>query len=203
MEGTKRVILFRHRVEEHRRALTAMFGAGSVEVRPALYSVAELEQLAQRVEAERDWFPTVRARLVGAEPDEPNKVRVRYLAADESVEPRIRAHFGDPPWLQLRRYGALPWTGPRGDLEVWVLDRAGRPVWADCVARPTQRSVEYHEGPRQTTDAAGRCPLAALPATAHVVEVSYVNRHDKVVKVTKRVRVRPRRVTPVIVVVDR
>jgi hypothetical protein len=40
----------------------------------------------------------------------------------------IEAHYGNPPWLRAVWNGPGEWTGARGDLDVYTVDPAGRPV---------------------------------------------------------------------------
>jgi hypothetical protein len=72
--------------------------------------------------------------------------------------------------LIVERDGPLPWTGPRGDLIVDVVEADGSPaidVQCDAIAD----DPEAHEGSAIPfrTDAFGRCLLQGLPVGSYEV----------------------------------
>lgn len=203
IDGTKVVIRFTGRLEEHRAEITTLFGkTAPIEVRGTTRTVHELEDLSEQVEAERAWFPSIGAELFGASPSElDNKVRIRYIAKNESVEPLIRAHFDNPDWIVLKWYGPPPWTGPEGTLRVIVVDRDGRPVDAEVYPVPLDRAVSDAHLPFQI----GRDGTAdfTVPAIDWEIWISFQNRKDENIDVKRRVHVSGDRTTSVTVVVDR
>lgn len=202
IDGTKVVVRFKDRLEEHRAEIVALFGkTAPIEVRGTDRTIAELEALISVVEAERSWFTSIGAELFHPNVSElDNKVRIRYKAKDESVEPLILAHFGNPDWIVLKWYGPPPWTGPEGTLRVTVVDHDGRPVDASVYAVPLERAVS--DGPVINTGPDGRVDFT-LPAIDWELWISFQNRKDENLEIKRRVHVSGNRTTNVRYVVDR
>jgi hypothetical protein len=130
--GGRVVALFKANLAEHEQALRALLPVdANFEVRSATWSTQELDTFMTQVEGERDWFPTIGTSFYTVEPGNVRDfagVRVLFKGPDASAADAIEAHFGSPPWLRAIWYGPEEWTGPRGDLEIYVRDTAGRPV---------------------------------------------------------------------------
>lgn len=158
-------------LEHHRAILQRLMPGAQFEVRQVQRSLATLRQLIRDVEAERDWFASADVRLLSAELDEiGNQVSLLYLGRVDAID-KVRQHFGDPDWLQVRRAGAGPWRGALGNLTIIVIDDEGDPVAGmDC-------SI-YAEDPEATvgeigygTGEDGRCKIKNLAASTYLVEV--------------------------------
>lgn len=180
IDGTAAVLQFTEYRAEHQASVDALFGDSvRIEVRDVAYSLGKLATLASQVDVDRDWFPTVGAELYETDVSvQSNSVRVRYQAKDESSEPAIREHFGQPNWMSLRWYGPLAWTGPLGDLRVIVVDRSGRPVVATCTPDSVELGVSANFLPHGS-GADGICEFKGLPATTYEVRVMFQNRRDE------------------------
>ena len=202
IEATRVVVQFTGRIEEHRASLKVLFGpTAPIDVRKVPYSLQDLDELARDVEAERDWFATVGAELYGASArEQTNSVRVRYIAVDESVEPAILEHFGEPEWMSLSWYGPPPWPGPWGSLRVEVVDQGGRPVDPSCSLFTDDRTVPNSYLP---IGADGVCAYSRLPAVPWDVKISYESRAGDNLAVMETVRVRAGAPMVIRVVVER
>ena len=186
VDGPMIEIRFTTGVEEHRALLDAMFpGSDRIRVEGASYSLSRLEALAGEVEAERDRFPSFGAELFRADAMIlANKVRVRYIAPDPTIESDLRAHFGRPDWLDLEWYRPPAWEGPVGDLTVRAVWPDGRPATADCMVVSVEQGIFDHALPL-AADPAGECTYAGLPAVRMIVSIEYV-RDDGERGTTKR-----------------
>jgi hypothetical protein len=124
------VARFKANVAEHRSALLALLPVGAkVDVRSARWTDEELLGFIDRVEQERDWFPTIGTVLFTAEIAVlDNLVDARFDGRDPTAAGAIEAHYGNPPWLRAVWNGPGEWTGARGDIDVYTTDPAGRPV---------------------------------------------------------------------------
>lgn len=167
------VVRFTDDIDEHQAALEDMFDTRSrIRVELAQYGLGTLARSAASVERQAGWFPQVAAILYSAEADVlSNRVRVRYQARDSSMEPAIRAHFGDPDWMQLKFYGRLPWDGPTGDLVIRIIDPTGTPIAASC--NPEAVKPGIFDTLPQDTDAQGICAFRGVPATSYLVRVTH------------------------------
>lgn len=172
IDGPTAVVRFTDDIDAHQASLEAIFGMSTpIRVEEAQFGLGVLAAHAADVERQAGWFPQVSAILYSAEADVlSNRVRVRYQARDDAMEPAIRAHFGDPEWMELKLYGGLPWDGPTGDLLIRVVNPEGSPVTASCNPEAIKPSA-YNMLP-QDTDAQGLCAFRGVPATAYVVLIT-------------------------------
>ena len=123
------VARFKANVEEHRRALLALLPAGAkVDVRSARWTDEELLGFIDRVEQERDWFPTIGTVLFTTEIAVLDNLVDARFDGPVGAAGAIEAHYGNPPWLRAVWNGPGEWTGARGDFDVYTVDPAGRPV---------------------------------------------------------------------------
>ncbi len=130
--------------------------------------------LVANIKADASWFTTIGANLVDAVPDQSQDLGVViYFVASKDVGAMIADHFGDPVGLTVRYEGLPAWTGPRGTLEVTVVDRSGRPVeGVTCRTIPVDPAVNADTGLAYSTDTNGIWKNAYLPATTYEVQVS-------------------------------
>ncbi len=198
------IVQFTDHLDAHRSELASIFGPHApMEVRPARYTIKDLEAFAGMVESERDWFSTIHAELVlRAGPTATNTVRVRYLGNKDVVEPLILEHFGHPDWLTAEWAGPLPWTGPRGILRGMVVDRDGRPVTAWCIHRSLDPTVSVEDDPLYTDDN-GICEFPDTPAVKWELEIGFVDHKGQVVRKSRSVLVPANGIGQVAIVVDR
>jgi hypothetical protein len=129
-----------------------------------------------------------------------NVVLVLYTAPDRSVESHIRARFGNPGWIDFEYDGPGPWMGPRGDIELTVVDRDGRPFPSfECVFTSLDPRVLHEWPPRHGSD--GKCFERALEAVQWRVDITY-ERDGEQVTVSREVTVSANGVAQVNVVIE-
>lgn len=162
------IAMFKDEAPRHQAALSNLLPQARIEVRDVDWSTPDLNTFLKLVEAEQAWFATIGVQYLTADRSiTEDFVSVDYLgpvAAEELIE----AHFGNPTWLDVERQGPLPWTGPRGNLVIDVVDQNGRPVpglWCQFVAEDPEAASPGED--IFGTDDSGRCSLANLPAVAY------------------------------------
>lgn len=178
------VARFKANVNEHRTALLALLPAGAkVDVRSATWSDAELRGFIAQVEQESDWFPTIGTKLFTVEIaglDNLGGIDALFNGP-KGAAGAIEAHFGNPPWLRAVWFGPLEWTGPRGDLEVYTRDSAGRRVpMVDIVVDSEDDRVSVNTDIGFTTDEDGHLLHKNYPAVAYRVRAFRGSGDDRV-----------------------
>ena len=105
IDGPSVVVRFAHNLNAHRAVVGPRFEeTGRVRVEQAGYSLTELEQLANQVEARRSVIESLGLTFYSADVDViDNQVRVRYQG-DPDLESELRTILGSPEWLQLQNY---------------------------------------------------------------------------------------------------
>lgn len=170
IEGPLVVLAFSSEIEVHRANAASLFGE-KVVVRAVQFSLRELEPFAAKVTDDRGWFETLGAELVDADVDEMlNVVNVHLRWPDPSVETQARARFGDTGWMAFTYDGPPPWTGPRGGLEITVVDRHGHPASVECLLGSPDPRVQQEEF---SAPADGKCFYEDLPAVKWSLRVDY------------------------------
>jgi hypothetical protein len=166
------VIAFKDRVERHRVALSNLVPPESVvEVRRVDWSLADLHGFVDQINSEKAWFDSIGVIVHPGENVLENVVDVRFKGPEEASG-LIEQHFGNPGWLRARWTGPVPWTGPRADLSLSVLDTTGKPVprlW--CEYTPVDPKVDASGEAIFGTDSAGNCRLENLPVGLYVIEL--------------------------------
>jgi hypothetical protein len=160
------------RIAEHRAAVAGLFG-DRVVVRQVSFTLRELNIFEADVGEQMDWIASIGVTFAQTTIDLPNNVvLILYTAPNQSVESQIRARFGDPGWMAFEYDGPGPWVGPRGDIELSVVDSNGRPFSPfECVFISLDPRVSYELPPRQITD--GKCVRRAIEAVRWRVEITY------------------------------
>lgn len=173
LQGPQVVVAFADQVDQRRVDIEDLFaGATQIDVRSVKYSLLELTAKADEVNERTSWFDDLGAVLVGVDVNEPaNAVDVRYRSRADDLAPIISARFGHPDWLRLQREGPIGWTGPRGDLEVRVVDPDGNAVPIECLLRPGSDQVRGEHLPLSAPD--GICSDTELPAVTWYVDLTY------------------------------
>lgn len=163
------VASFKDDADRHRAALANLLPAGArVDVRDVNWSKKELEDFVAVVEAEQAWFETIGVQYLTADRGiSEDFVSVDFLGPEAAI-PVIEEHFGNPTWLEAERQGPLPWTGPRGNLVIVVVDRDGKPVprlWCEFIPEDPDAT----DGGEDIfgTGKDGRCSIPNLPAVAY------------------------------------
>lgn len=153
---------FTEGVAERRAEVADLFGE-RVFVREVRFTLAQLEDFAEMLEAERDWFANVGVQLTNTDVvKEANQVLLWIREGPYPLaEQQIREHFDDTGWLAFRYQRPPPWAGPLGDLQVTVVDAQGRPVPVYCLIlahdpRVMQEEFLFVED--------GKCFFEGLPA---------------------------------------
>jgi hypothetical protein len=173
---------------EHRAAIQALFGPNVV-VRQVQFTLRELNIWAADVGEQSAWFETIGAHLVEADAEQTlNRVEVSYRGPDQAVEALILARFGNPPWIEFDYRGPGQWTGPRGDIELTVVDAAGRPAVYECLFSSLDPRVEREFLPRDIFD--GECFQRGLASVLWRVDITY-DRGTERVTVSREVSVPP------------
>ena len=158
-------------VPQHQAELERLFGH-EVIVRGTRYTLRELREFAQRIRADNAWFTAIEVEVIDASLDEmANGINLYYRAPTENLEALIRQRYEDPDWLTLDWAGPPHWTGPYGDLELRVVDRAGNPVEATFVLRPLDPRVSAF-GPGGLED--GNFVNIGIAAVDWAIELTYV-----------------------------
>ena len=170
------VVMFSQNVERHRKTLAGLLPESvHLEVQLVRWSQRDLEAFKAQVEADHGWagllgvqYLTVGRRIT----DDVVYVLYRGPVAAAAA---IANYYGSPAWLVVRRDGPLPWSGPRGDLTIDVVDTTGNPVPdLDITFRPLDPEVEGAGATAFGTNARGRCVIANLPAVEYEVTVSRI-----------------------------
>lgn len=165
------VVLVTAGAERHRQVLTTMLPATvRLDVRTVEWTKDDLEHFAYGLEQEHGWDQVLAARFLtsGVRTIE-NRVYLKYEGSPDDAE-TIADWYGQPAWLVVDWVGGLPWTGPRADLVIDVVDGAGRAVPnVECDPTPDDRSVHVVADTRYVTDANGRCAARQLPAVPYTV----------------------------------
>jgi hypothetical protein len=168
------VIRFTGDLDEHRFALSKVVNpAAHWEVRAASWSVAELESRRRAIEADRDWFETIKASYVrSATPAIDNVLEVRISSANPAAPDLVMQHFNGAGWLRVVSDGIGSWDGPRGDLRVQVTDATGRNLRGGdfmCLPIP-DKPAAYVDGPSGVSFD-GVCRAFALGATGYEIQI--------------------------------
>lgn len=165
-EGGMVVGLFTGNVDAHRAALRERLGpVAAFDVRQVRWALTDLNALADRIDADRAWFLTLGAELVGAGSDETeNRVVVRVWTDRSDIERLVQERYGGGDQVAVRSSGVAPWNGGSGDLIVTVTDADGRPVNdGACVVSAPDPAARLRREERGVLD--GRCKFRGLPAT--------------------------------------
>jgi hypothetical protein len=168
------VVMFSGDLERHRRTLAGLLPETvRLDLRLVRWSTQELEAFKTQIEADLGW-----AGLLGVEYLTTGRritedvVYVRY-SGPEAAAGAIAAYYANPPWLVVERDGPLPWSGPRGNLTIDVVDASGDPVPdLDIGIRPLDPEVEGAGATSHLTNRRGRCVIANLPTVEYEVTVS-------------------------------
>ncbi len=202
--GGALVAQFTDGIEVHRQRLADLLPSGArFDVREVDWTLAELRQFASEIQADSAWFESIDASLYAADVDEgENRVRVRFESRDPALVVAIRAHLGDPAWIELQ-WKAPPWDGPRGDLVIRVVDKLGQPVRGMSCLWEAQDPFAAGIGAVNRTNRDGRCSLTGIPAVEYLIEIGIPTGDVDTVVATIRAKARAAVSTLVEVVVDR
>ncbi len=171
IEGPLVVLAFTDHLGEHEAAVRPLFGI-KVVVRPVRFTLRELKSWAGDVGDQAAWMESLGAHLIEADAEQTlNAVQVSYRAPDQTVEAQLLARLGNPPWVVFDYRGAGPWTGPRGDLELTVVDENGRPATFECLLVALDPRVTTEFAPRSIVN--GECFQRGLAAVGWHVEIIY------------------------------
>jgi hypothetical protein len=176
---------FKDDVARHRIALANLLPSAHIDVHDVDWSTAELNHFLGVVERDQAWFASIRVQYLTADRGiTDNFISVDYLGPLAAAK-AIEAHFGDPTWLVAERQGPLPWAGPRGTLEIWVVGDDNQPVVGlRCTFASWDSEVDDGGEDLFLTDDEGRCIIPNLPAVAfHVTLQRFVNDdHYEIIK---------------------
>jgi hypothetical protein len=168
------VVLFTGSVAEHEARIRArVHPAARFVVRPARYSLAELEALNERILADREWFLAEGIALGAMEIDVPgNRISIVLSTTDATAVQRVHAHFASGSMLGIA-VDPQPLTRlPRGALAGRVVDEAGNPLAGmDILAIGDIGMYEPDEGVGYTTDTDGMFQIPRLAAMGWEISV--------------------------------
>jgi hypothetical protein len=164
------VIAFTGPTTDRRTEAAALFGS-QVEVREVQYTLGELEAFFASVQSDTDWFPSIGEELVDTSLDlAANRVSLHLRSPDPAAEMLIAERFHDSGWMAFTYDGPAPWTGPRGDLEVTVVEAGGHPAAVDCLIGSTDPRVQQEQFGFVDD---GRCFYEDLPAVKWTLRIDY------------------------------
>ena len=191
VEPTTRTVVaqFAGDVRRHREALGGLLNPKArFRVEAVFFSLAELQQLADRLYDDRAWLTSIGASYQGSGVDVlANRAALRVLTLNPEAETLIRSHFSDDARLLVVIIPGGEWAGGRGDLVVIVQHADGRPAEnLTCVLVPDVPAA-WGEDIRATGDT-GRCAFNRVGATG--VDV-FIEDGDRVIVGRGRALVRP------------
>lgn len=172
--GGSVVVFFAHDLALHEAAIRALLHpAAQFEVRPATWTLAELESLQDRITDDQAWFSSIDAVWRGAGVLIPeNRVQVSISSANVDAATEIERHFTAVGKIDVKSDGVGPWKGGRGDLVILASDRLGRPVaQVDCVLIPDVPSAYDSGDSGWTTNTAGQCRIPNVGATGYTIQL--------------------------------
>jgi hypothetical protein len=172
LEATGIVISFTEDIERHTAALANLVDPGEVvTVRPARWSLKELEGFIEIVEAEAAWFESMGLTFKAGHRSTDDWVYAKYRGPMD-LEPIILARFGDPPWLRAEWDGPLPWEGPRADLHIKVTDSDGQVVTrVRCDHHAIDPMVDASGATLSGTDDDGVCRFDDFPVAEYQIRL--------------------------------
>lgn len=137
------------------------------EIRPATWTLTELEALKAELRRNEEWFATAGAQLTGTGIDiDDNRVIVDVSSDRPDIVRLVVEQFdaGGKAEVLVGRFGPGPWEGGRGDLIVVARDRSGKAVQnLDCVIEADEPAA--WGGDTRVTDEAGTCRFTGIGAT--------------------------------------
>jgi hypothetical protein len=175
--GDEVVIWFTSHLAEHDSAIRAQLSpAARFEVRPARWTLHQLDQFLSKIKAEEAWFSKVGVPLGGwGILIDQNAVEVKVSSKDPTAAARVVNHFGGQDWLIVKSDGIGIWTGPTGTLVVRAVTTDGRPVpELFCVPVPDDPAAFVGED-LWSTNADGTCRMTGLGATRFEVRLERPN----------------------------
>jgi hypothetical protein len=168
------VTRFTGSLDEHEAALRRLIHPDArLEVRPAAWSLAELERRRHAVDRDAEqWLRTIRAWPAGSGVDVvANRVQLDISSRNPDAPALAIARFDGDGWLLVRSDGIGRWEGLLGTAIIYAVTRSGQPArWLDCVLTPDDPAawlggVAYGTGDR------GSCPIEGIAATGYLVEL--------------------------------
>ena len=198
------VVQFSGLILPHQAAILHLTRPGArYEIRRVRWSEAELEEFADRIRQERDWFETIPAYVYGSGQDVVlNRVSIELSSADPALADKVKLHFG---WTDEIVIVHSDGTGAlllqKGSLTIRAIDSEGLPVpGLACVAiSDIDGANESRPLPMPTTDEDGFCTLE-VAASGYTIHLERGHGPPKVVAVG-RATVKPKKLTEVTITV--
>jgi hypothetical protein len=164
---------FTGNLDLHRRRISELTGGSErFDVRQVPFSLAQLEGFAGEVRADEAWFSTVGATLFSVEVNGPdNTADAYFIGKDPEAASAISDHFANPPWLTVHWQGPPPWTGPRGNLVIHVVDQNGKSLENFACVPQSQDRLASLGDVASSTGPDGICRFKDLPAVSYRIEL--------------------------------
>ena len=169
------VALFSRNLVQHQADLRQRVAPrASLQVRPARWSLRQLDDFKAIIEADQDWLRTIDAWYTRSQVYPPeNVVELRISSANPDAPARVAQHFQADGWLKVVSDGIGHWDGPTGSLVVRAVGPSGVIPGRAYVCRllPDDPAAFPDPGFEYETDENGECTFAAVGATGYDVQL--------------------------------